>query len=89
MVREDPRPIRNEVILRERYVRITAGDHLRKIAVHDADAAWKVSHFRGEQSVGCGLSDQLVDSSAVPGAGSCFLDRTRQRDSRAGACDVG
>ena len=48
------------MILREGYVRITTGDHLGKIAVHNAEATWKVRRLRGEEGIGCGLSDQLV-----------------------------
>jgi hypothetical protein len=77
VVREYPRPIRNEVILREGYVRIAAGDHLGKIAMHNADTAWKVRHLRSEESIGSGYSDQLADRNAVPGARTCFLDRIR------------
>jgi hypothetical protein len=39
---EYPRPIGNEVVLRERCVHIAASDHLGKVAVHNADATWKV-----------------------------------------------
>src|SRR5260370_12549498 len=38
VVREYPCPVGNEVIPCEGYVRITAGDHLRKIAMHNAEA---------------------------------------------------
>jgi hypothetical protein len=43
--------------------------------MHNADATWKVPYLRGEEGVGCGVSDQLVDGSAVPSARSRFLDR--------------
>src|SRR6267143_3320121 len=77
VVWEYPRPIGKEVILREGYICIPAGDHLGKIAMHDANATSKVRHLRGKKSVGRGLSDQLVDGSAVPGARSRFVDRIR------------
>src|ERR1700757_1488873 len=43
-------PVGNEVMPREGYVRITAGDHLRKIAMHDAEATWK-TYLRRDESV--------------------------------------
>src|SRR5262245_33073015 len=73
-----PRPIRNEVILRQGHVRVAAGHHLGKIAMHDADAAGKVRHLRCEELVGRLLSDQIVDCSTVPGASSRFANRLRQ-----------
>src|ERR1700716_2732250 len=48
VVWEYPRPIGNEVILRERCVHIAASDHLGKVAVHNADATWKVRYLRRE-----------------------------------------
>src|SRR5438093_10297443 len=70
MVWEYPRPVRDEVILRKRRVRVAARHHLGKIAMHDTDATGKVRHVRGEQCVGCRLSHQLVDSGTVPSASS-------------------
>jgi hypothetical protein len=49
-------PVGNEVIPREGYVRITAGHHLRKIAMHDAEATWKTRYLRRNESVSCGFS---------------------------------
>src|SRR5215510_7190850 len=46
VVREDPRPVGHEVIPGEGDVRVTAGDHLGKIAMHDSEAAWKRRHLR-------------------------------------------
>ena len=77
MIREYPRPVGNEVILREGHVRITAYDHLGKIAMHNAEATWKMRYLRGEEGVGCGLPDQLVDSGAGSGPRSYFIDRIR------------
>ena len=62
--------------LRKGHVRITAGDHLGKITMHNAEATEKVRCFRGEQGIGRGLSDQLINGGAVPGAGFCFLDQS-------------
>src|SRR5215469_8342218 len=48
LVGEYPRPVRNEMIPGEGYVRITACDHLRKIAMHDAKATRKAWYLRSE-----------------------------------------
>ena len=77
------------MVLREGYVRITTGDHLGKIAMHDAEAARKVRYLCGEQRLSCSLSDQLVDGGAVSSARLRFQRRIGQRDSRARACHVG
>ena len=76
------------MVLRERYVRVVASDHLRKVAVHNAETTRKVRHLCREDSVGCRLADQPIDRGAVPGA-SCLLDRIRQRDPCTGAYYVG
>src|SRR5215475_14096867 len=52
-----PRPIRDEVILRERRVRIAASHHLGKIAMHNSDAAGKVRCLRCEERVAYRLAD--------------------------------
>jgi hypothetical protein len=39
-------------------------------------------------AIGCRLSDQIVDSSTVPGASFRFADRLRQRDPPPGARDI-
>src|SRR5215472_13837455 len=59
---EYPRPVRNEMIPCEGYARVTACDHLGKVAVHDAKATWKTRHFRREESVGRGLPKQILNS---------------------------
>src|SRR6516162_2373593 len=88
VVWEYPRPIGNQVILRERHVGVAARHHLGKIAMHNADATWKVRRLRGEERVGCGLSDQIVDGGAVAGASFRLARRLRQRDPPAAARDV-
>src|SRR5262245_37452171 len=45
LVREYPCPIRDEVAPREGNVRIAAGDHLGKIAMHDAQTTWEASYL--------------------------------------------
>src|SRR5262245_27861696 len=60
VVREDPRPVGHEVIPREGDVSVSAGDHLRKIAMHDPEAAWETRHLRGEECVGPGCPEQRV-----------------------------
>ena len=74
--------------MRERGIRMAAGDHLGKIAMHDADATRKVRRLGGEEGIGCGPADQLVDSSAIPGMRASFLNRIRQRDPRTRACHI-
>src|SRR5262245_11523942 len=81
-------PIRNEMILREGHVGVAAGHHLGKIAVHNADATWEVRRLRGEELVGCRLSDQIVDCSPVPGASFRLPARVRQRDPPPAARDI-
>src|SRR5260370_7591529 len=85
MTREYPGPVRNEMMPCKGYVRITAGDHLGKIAMHDAEAARKTRHFRCEQSLGCGLAKQLVGGSTALGA---TIARVRQRKPRASPSHV-
>ena len=81
---EYPRPIGNKVVLRERYVRVVASDHLRKVAVHNAETTRKVRHLCREDSVGSGLADQSFEGGAISGA-SRLLDSIRQRDPCTGA----
>src|SRR5499427_737180 len=88
VVREYPRPVGDEVVLREGDISIAAGDHLRKIAMHDAEAARKVGCFRGEDRVGGGRSDQRVDGRAIPCPSSRFADGIRERDPCAGPYDI-
>jgi len=76
------------MILREGDIRIAAGNHLREIAMHDADATSKGRRLRGEEDVGCGVSDQAVEGRPVPGPGLRFLD-IGQRDPCPGTWDVG
>src|SRR5262245_24794600 len=71
---------------REGNVRIAAGDHLRKIAVHDAKAARKTRYLPCEEGLGGRLPKQLFGSSAAFGAN---IARVRQRDAHACAHDVG
>ena len=56
------------MVLRERYVRAAASDHLRKVAVHNAETTRKARDSAAEDSVGCRLADQPIDRGAVPGA---------------------
>src|SRR5262249_14946903 len=78
-------PIGDKVILRERYVRVAASNHLGKIAMYNADATGKVRRLRGEQVVGCLLSHQIIDSCTVSGASFRFANSLRQRDPRPAA----
>src|SRR5262245_8090085 len=88
MIRECSDPVRNEVILRKTYIRITARDHLWHIAVSDSEAAWKMLHLSGKDRLRCGLSDQCLHSGAVA-ITRCRFDRICLRDSRTGPGDVG
>src|SRR5262245_29546630 len=88
MIRECSDPVRNEVILRKTYMRITARDHLRNIAVSDSEAAWKMLHLSGKHRLRCSLSDQCLHSGTVATTRSRF-DRIRLGDSRADPCHVG
>src|ERR1700736_238353 len=65
VVREYPRPVRNEVMPGKGHVRITAGNHLGEIAMHDAEAPRKTPHLGGKQSVGGGFSKQRVGGGAA------------------------
>ena len=85
---EYPRPIGNEVVLRKRYVRVTASNHLGEVAVHNANATRKIRYLGREDRVGCGLSDQTVHGGAVSSA-SRLLDSIRQSDPRTDACYIG
>ena len=76
------------MILRERDIRIAARDHLRKIAMHDADPAWEIGDLGGKQCVGPRFSDQALDDSASPGAGLRLRTRVWQRDPRTRADDI-
>src|SRR5262245_14689019 len=78
MLREYPRPVRNEMIPCEGYVRVTAGDHLRKIAMHDAKATWE-AHLSRDQSISCGLPKQLFCGGK---ALRTNITWARQRDAR-------
>ncbi len=51
------------------------------IAVHDAEADWKILCLRFEEGVGCGLPDQLFDRGAVRCA-SFRLGRISLRETR-------
>src|SRR5262249_23915781 len=88
MVWEYACPIGDKVILRERYVRVAASNHLGKIAMYNADATGKVRRLRGEQVVGCLLSHQIIDSCTVSGASFRFANSLRQRDPRPAARDI-
>lgn len=77
------------MILREGYVRVTAGDHLGEIAMHNTEATWEARCLRGKESIGGGVSDQFANGIVVPGARSCFFDRIRQRDPRTRTHDIG
>src|SRR5262249_53927123 len=72
VVGEYPRPVGDEVVLREGHIRIAASYHLGKITMHYADATWKVRYLRGKEGVGRGLSNQGVNGSAVPGTSAGF-----------------
>src|SRR5215467_4579097 len=65
VVRKDPRPIRNEVMPGEGYVRITTCNHLGEIAMHDAEPSQKARHLGGEQGVGTGLAKQCFGGLAA------------------------
>ncbi|WFU44309.1 hypothetical protein QA640_18790 [Bradyrhizobium sp. CB82] len=47
------------MIPREGYVRVAAGDHLRKVAMHDTKATWKI-RLSGDESIGSWLSKQRL-----------------------------
>jgi hypothetical protein len=66
------------MIPREGYVRVTAGDHLWKIAMHDAKATWK-THLSRDESIGCWLSKQHLCGGKTFRAN---IARIRQRDAR-------
>src|SRR5205807_3024315 len=63
--REYPRPVGNEVVLRERGVRVAARDHLREVAMHDAEASGEVGNLRSEQGIACRFSDQPFDRGTI------------------------
>src|SRR5215831_14514289 len=65
VVRKDPRPIRNEVMPGEGYVRIAAGNHLGEIAMHDAEESREARHLGGKQGVGGGLAEQCFGGLAA------------------------
>ncbi len=65
VVREYPRPVRNEVMPCKGHVRITAGNHLGEIAMHDAEAPRKAPHLGGKQGVGTGFPQQCVGGLAA------------------------
>src|SRR5262249_61276563 len=88
VVWEYPRPIGNEVILREGHVGVAARHHLGKIAMHDADTTREVRRLCGEELVGCRLSDEIVEGGTVPGAGLRLARRPRQRDPPPAARDL-
>src|SRR5215469_12528645 len=67
VIREYPCPVRNEVKPSEGHVRITAGHHLGDIAMHDAEATWKIPHLRGEEDVSRGFSQQCVGGGTALG----------------------
>src|SRR5262245_30302603 len=86
--REGARPVRNEVVLRESDVGVTARDHFGDISMGDAEAAGELLDLFGEEGVGGRPSDQPLDRSTVAGAGAS-LDRIRLCDPGAGSRDVG
>src|SRR5215510_6358071 len=88
MIRECSDPVRNEVILRKTYIRITARDHLWHIAVSDSEATWKMLHLSGKDRLRCSLSDQCLHSGTVATTRSRF-DRICLGNSRTGPCNVG
>src|SRR5215831_21126536 len=55
---EDLRPVGHEVIPRERDVRVTAGDHLGEVTMHDPEATGETRYLRGEEGIGRGLREQ-------------------------------
>src|SRR5215470_1043933 len=60
VVWEDPRPVGHEVIPRERDVRVTAGDHLGKVSMHDSEATGETRYLRSEESICRGLREQRL-----------------------------
>src|SRR5262249_57310265 len=88
MIRECPRPIRNEVVLREANVRITTGKHLGYIPMSNAEATWEVLDLFCKEGVGRRFSDQPFDRSAVAGARS-RLHRISLCDTCAGTRHIG
>src|SRR4030095_17121913 len=72
MIRECPRPIGNEVVLREADVRIATGEHLGYISMSNTEAAGEVFNLFCEEGVGRRLSHQPLDRGAVAGARSRF-----------------
>jgi hypothetical protein len=65
VVWEYPHPIRNEVMPSEGHIRITAGNHLGEIAMHDAEAPRETSNLGGKQGVGAGFPKQRVGGGAA------------------------
>jgi hypothetical protein len=76
------------MILRDAYIRIAASDHFGYIAMRNADAAWKLLYLCGEEGIGRGFSNQLVDGSTVAGTGPRF-DGIGLREPRAAASNIG
>src|SRR5215471_4124955 len=88
MIRECSDPVRNEVILRKAYIRITAGDHLWHITVSDSEATWKMLHLFGEDRLSCSFSDQCLHCGTVATTRS-RLNRICLGKSRTSPCNVG
>src|SRR5215470_16750292 len=84
--REDARPVRDQVIPREGDIRVTAGDHLGEIAMHDPEATRKSRHLCREESVGGGRPEQRVGGGSALGTN---IPRIGQRDSRTRAAHIG
>src|SRR5262249_9141202 len=66
MIRECPRPIRNEVVLREADVRITTGEHLGYIPMSNTEAAWEVLDLFCKEGVGPSFSNPPSPASVFP-----------------------
>src|SRR5215472_6010761 len=73
-----PRPVRNKVVPCEGHISVTARDHLRKIAMHDAKAT-RETHLGRDKSISGGLSKQLLCGSKTLRTN---IARIRQRDPR-------
>jgi hypothetical protein len=69
----------------KRYVRITAGNHLGEIAMHDSKAPREAAYLGGKQGLGAGLPKQSVGGLA---ALSANVPRIRQGNPYTGARQV-
>src|SRR5262249_53209408 len=88
MIRECSDPVRNEVILRKAYIRITAGDHLWHIRVSNSAAHWKMLPLLGERGLSFSFPAKSLHCGTVPITRS-RLNRICLGKSRTSPCNVG